>query len=151
MFDTRAQESIVSETDLISGNEENLITQNFVANDTRKLEELTLKFKNTLDGRVNMAMLSVKLIDSENAQCIYQNQIGCSSISNDVDLKIDLKKTKVIAGKKYQLQLTGMRGVTWYTDLAHLYPYFTPETTDILETASINGTPITQQLYMELR
>lgn len=116
MFDTRAQESIVSETDLISGNEENLITQNFVANDTRELEELTLKFKNTLDGRVNMAMLSIKLIDSENAQCIYQNQIGCSSISNDVDLKIDLKKTKVItiiAGIGMLVSLAGFFGIVW--------------------------------------
>lgn len=116
MFDTRAQENIVSETDLISGNEENLITQNFVANDTRKLEELTLKFKNALDGRVNMAMLSVKLIDSENAQCIYQNQIGCSSISNDVDLKIDLKKTKVItiiAGIGMLVSLAGLFGIVW--------------------------------------
>ena len=151
MLDTRAQENSQSEVDLISGDEENLIVQNFVASDTRKLEELSLKFKNTLDGRVNMAMLSVKIVDTENNQCIYQNKIGCSSIADDTDLKVDLKKTKVVSGKQYQIQLTGTRGVNWYTDRAHLYPYLTNEVKNGLDAAKINGTDTAQQLYFELR
>lgn len=151
MLDTRAQENSLSEIDLVAGDEENIVMQDFVASDTRNLEELTLKFKNTLDGRVNMAMLSVKIVDIENKQCIYQNKIGCNSIINDTDLKVDLKKTKIVSGKQYQIQLTGTRGVTWYMNQAHLYPYFINTVQNGLDVVKVNGANTAQQLYFELR
>ena len=40
MLDTRAQENSLSEIDLVAGDEENIVMQDFVASDTRNLEEL---------------------------------------------------------------------------------------------------------------
>lgn len=151
-WDTRNYQSMARHTDLIASEEQNTLEQDLVFPDNRRLDELTLKFKNTFPQRSNMALLYVELWDAESNTRIFQTAVGCNSIENKTDLKVDLKHTVVKAGRRYQIRLYGKEGNAWYRGQASLFPYLTvKEKRSALYPVRINGKTLQRYLYFEIR
>lgn len=149
--DTRNDDAIVSSVDLISDEHTNILEQEIVFNNTRKLEEMILKFNNTLPSRVNMALLYIEIWDGENEKCIFKGVQGCSSIQDNVDIRINLRKVEVQKNIPYVIKLYGVSGNEWYRDTSKLYPYIIVNRTENLKHIKINGIERKAYLYFEIR
>jgi len=150
-YDTRESESASGTVNLISAEEENIVTQDLIFDDDRKLDELVLKFHNTDARRSNMALLYVEIREKDTGNEIFDTAIGCSAISDDNDLRIPLHHALVSKSREYQIVLHGKPGNAWYHDKSKLSPYFTSETEEQLPHARINSEDTGEYLYLRIR
>ncbi len=150
-YDTRESSSEAGNVNLISAEEENIVTQDLTFEDDRKLDELILKFHNTDTHRSNMAMLYVEIQEKDTGKDIFDTVIGCSSISDETDLRIPLDHAQVNKGREYQLVLHGKPGNKWYHDHSKLCPFFTSEEKEEIPHARINNEDSEGYLYLRIR
>lgn len=150
-YDTRESGSEAGTVNLISAKEENVVTQDLVFEDDRKLDELILKFHNTDTHRSNMAMLYVEIREKDTGRTIFDTIIGCSTISDEKEFRISLDHAQVSRGREYQIVLHGKPGNAWYHDKSKLYPYFTSKTEDQIPHARINKEDADGYLYLRIR
>lgn len=150
-IDTRSLENAASAVDLVYPGNKDVVSQRIVFNDDRELDEIVLKFNNTLYARQDMGLLYVELWDDESGVRIFSDVIGCSFIPDNGDLSVDLKHTAVEKDKPYEIRLYGKAGNTWYQSSSHLYPYFTATSDLGLSPVEINGEANENYLYLRIR
>jgi len=150
-IDTREIENVASAVDLAYPGNKDVVSQKIVFDEDRKLDELVLKFNNTLYARQNMGLLYVELWDKGSGDKVFDDVIGCSFIPDNGDLSVDLKHTAVEKYKTYEIRLYGKAGNIWYQSSAHLYPYFTTESGLGLSSVEINGERQQNYLYFGIR
>ena len=153
-FNTLALPGTFSEENLLSPDEQHVFSQSLSFQDSRRLDELVLRFKNDFGGklqRANMALLHVELWDTADKILLFSDDIGCSDIKSNSDLYINLKKTPVAAGKEYALILTGVPGNAYYHDVSALYVCLTKETVSLPGPLEIDGEITANSLLFSIR
>ncbi len=150
-YDTRNESEVVAKSDLMSSEKRYIITQEMSFNDNRQLDELILKFNNTLYWRANMGLLHVEIWNMTDRKCIYKQIIGCSDIKSDKDIRIDLEKVKVFSNKEYQIKLYAQSGIEYYKETAKLFPYFVKHRVSELKYVKVNGKEKKKYLYFQIR
>ena len=151
-FDTRDFEATVAQCDLIEPLSDNNICQEVIFSDSRNLDSIVLKFRNTDYQRANMALLHIELQDDKGLS-VFDDYIGCCTIRNNEEISINMKGTAVEKGKTYIIKLSGCEGNKYYWNQESLYPYIsTAINQPCLKNIVINDEQIENEyLWFEIR
>lgn len=144
------EKGVACTQDLIST--ESWIGQEIQFDQPYSLEELQLFFYNPDFVRNNFSSVSVQIIHLNTEKAVFLKQIGCSMITSDERLDINLKNLKVESNTPYLIKITGIRGSQRDRSKGRsLYPYTTKKLMDKENPALINGTEQEFNLYYRIR
>ena len=145
------RENYYEKVDLIKYDDPQEIIQPIMFDKDLELDELTLKFHNTDEYRNNLSLLTIEIWNKTEEKKIFEEQIGCTDIENDKLRYINLKGTKVNDDDKYEIRLSGIKGINHNKNSDKLYTYFIEERDDSLKRVIIDGNEEDKTLYFAIR